>query len=207
MCVPIGIAALTWVGTTDAERRRLMFLDLSEIAVRKDMIVRQQVDQPRVEDPDLEFVSPLVGDLTFENSGDLLNISGEVDCAVTVPCARCLVEVEVPIHLDVEEHLPLVDVLNPTRELEPDEDPEIVIRTIIHLEQGRPILDLDELLRQWVVCELPMRTVCSEDCAGLCPTCGGNRNLDPCRCAEADRNMPFAALASLLGDTPDPPDS
>ncbi|MBM3459685.1 MAG: DUF177 domain-containing protein [Armatimonadetes bacterium] len=77
--------------------------------------------------------------------------------------------------------------------------------TIVHLDQGRPILDLDELIRQWIVCGLPLRTLCSEECAGLCSTCGVNLNDGRCRCEAQQASSPFAALASLLETDPNRP--
>ena len=44
-------------------------------------------------------------------------------------------------------------------------------------------LDLEPLARDAVLLELPLAPLCAEDCRGLCPTCGANRNTDPCSCA------------------------
>jgi uncharacterized protein len=175
-----------------------MMLDLSEIVVREGMRVRLDVDQPSVEDPDLVFAGPITGQLRFENSGEVINIGGSTRCTLTVPCARCLVDVLLPIEFELEEHLPIDDVLHPDRPPDKDSEWETVISSIVHLDQGRPILDLDELLRQWIVSEVPMCTVCSEDCRGLCPHCGANQNETSCNCAETQRHTPLAGLAQLL---------
>ena len=184
-----------------------MLLDLSEIVIRDGMRVGLDVDQPGVEDPDLQFAKPLTGHLTFENGGDLVNIHGEVDTTLTIACSRCLKDVEVPMTVPVEEHLPIEDVVQPNRK--PDEGaelPDTQVSSVVYLDQGKPILDLDELMRQLIVAELPMRTLCDEECAGLCPHCGVDRNETPCNCAEEQRNTPLAALAALLpnGDSPEP---
>jgi uncharacterized protein len=44
-------------------------------------------------------------------------------------------------------------------------------------------LDLEPLARDAVVLDLPLAPLCSEECLGLCPQCGTNRNLGPCTCA------------------------
>ncbi|MDO5683949.1 MAG: DUF177 domain-containing protein, partial [Propionibacteriaceae bacterium] len=41
------------------------------------------------------------------------------------------------------------------------------------------LIDLEPLVRDEVVLELPFMPVCREDCAGLCQTCGANLNKDP----------------------------
>lgn len=176
-----------------------MLLDLSEIVIRSGMKVNLDVDQPGVEDPDLLFAEPLKGRLTFDNGGDLINIHGHVGTTLSIPCSRCLKDVRLPVQLEMEEHLPIDDVLHPNRPPAPDEEvPDTDISSIVYLDQGRPILDLDELLRQLIVSEVPIRTLCDEACAGLCPVCGANKNEAPCVCEERDTSSPFAALAALL---------
>jgi uncharacterized protein len=43
-------------------------------------------------------------------------------------------------------------------------------------------IDLGELLREQFYLALPMKPLCREDCQGLCPVCGTNRNTAPCDC-------------------------
>jgi uncharacterized protein len=175
-----------------------MLLDLSEIVTREGMRSELAVDQPGVEDPDLVFGEPLRGHLTFQNSGELLNIGGKVESTLVIPCSRCLTEVRVPMEVDVEEHFTIDDVLHPNRQPDQDDDYDTTVSSVIYLEQGRPIMDLDELLRQLIVSEVPIQTLCREECAGLCQRCGANLNEGRCDCPEEPFNTPLAALGSLL---------
>jgi uncharacterized metal-binding protein YceD (DUF177 family) len=43
-------------------------------------------------------------------------------------------------------------------------------------------LDLGEVVREQLFLALPLKRVCHEDCQGICPTCGRNRNADRCDC-------------------------
>jgi uncharacterized protein len=180
-----------------------MLLDLSEIVIREGMRVKHAVDQPGVEDPDLVFAEPLQGTLSFENSGDLINIQGRVKSTLTIPCNRCLEDVRMPLALAVEEHFPVEEILHPDRQPKDGEEFDTTVSSVVYLDQGRPMLDLDELLRQLIVAEIPIQTLCAEDCAGLCPTCGVNRNETACQCAETPLNTPLAGLAALLDDDAD----
>ena len=65
------------------------------------------------------------------------------------------------------------------------------------IELDEPCLDLDELMREQLLLALPEKRLCREDCAGLCPDCGANRNLSPCGCERKTADSPFAALAAL----------
>ena len=75
-------------------------------------------------------------------------------------------------------------------ELQDEDNDEIVL-----LEQGR--VDAGELARTAFILEMDTKTLCSEDCKGLCPRCGADLNLGPCSCKqEADPRL--AVLAKLL---------
>jgi uncharacterized protein len=59
------------------------------------------------------------------------------------------------------------------------------------------LLDLTEAIRQRVLLEIPMVTLCREDCAGLCSQCGHNLNLGPCDC-KPEVDTRFSVLQKLL---------
>jgi uncharacterized protein len=60
-------------------------------------------------------------------------------------------------------------------------------------------VDLEPLVRDAVLLELPVTSLCRPDCKGLCPTCGADWNEGPCECAPpADPR--WAALDVLRGD-------
>jgi len=173
-------------------------LDLSEIVSREGMRSAVYVDQAGVEDPDLNFASPLRGALTFVNGGDLISIEGSLATELQAECSRCLTPVRLPLSVAIDERYPIPDILNPTRKPAPDEDFDPTIRSVVYLEKGRPILDLDELMRQLLVAELPIRILCSEECRGLCPGCGALLNEQPCTCSAPVTDGSQAVLRDLL---------
>ena len=75
-------------------------------------------------------------------------------------------------------------------ELQNEDNDDIVL-----LESGR--VDAGELARTALILGMDTKTLCSEDCKGLCPRCGADLNLGPCSCKkEADPRL--AVLAKLL---------
>ena len=76
------------------------------------------------------------------------------------------------------------------RELQNEESDEIVL-----LEDGKT--DAGELARTAFILGMDSKTLCSEDCKGLCPRCGADWNLGPCSCKK-EPDPRLAALASLL---------
>jgi len=74
--------------------------------------------------------------------------------------------------------------------LENEDSDEIVL-----LEDGQA--DVEDLARTAFILEMDTKTLCSEDCKGLCPRCGADLNLGPCSCQkEVDPRL--AVLAKLL---------
>jgi len=61
----------------------------------------------------------------------------------------------------------------------PDEMPGDDLRTY---RPGDESLDVSTEVRDALVLAIPMKLLCRDDCRGLCPRCGANLNLEPCRC-------------------------
>ena len=62
------------------------------------------------------------------------------------------------------------------------------------------VLDVAGLVRSETDLALPMKPLCRADCRGLCPVCGGNRNVTDCRCETRGpdpRLLPLEALRRL----------
>jgi uncharacterized protein len=62
---------------------------------------------------------------------------------------------------------------------------------------GKSGLLLEDAIREQVLLALPGRTLCKDDCQGLCPHCGLNRNSTPCHCEESHTDPRWNALAGL----------
>ena len=159
--------------------------------------LRQPVEGTLVLDSDdALLVGPVTGEVRFQRTNVGVLASGNVDVIVRLQCVRCLEEFDQPLQVPFSEmFLPTIEVLT-GHPLPP-----------ITEEQGFPIdarhhLDLSELLRQQVILTLPDRPLCKEDCAGLCPVCGGNRNVKPCDC-EVQADLRWSALAQLSLDVPE----
>lgn len=58
-------------------------------------------------------------------------------------------------------------------------------------------LQLEDALREQVLLALPYKTVCRDECRGLCPRCGSNLNNESCTCPESPTDMRWEALKDL----------
>ena len=69
----------------------------------------------------------------------------------------------------------------------------------IVLEEDGHVLDLDELIREEAILNFPAKVLCKEDCLGICPDCGKNKNEQTCECHEAGAvDIRFAGLKELF---------
>jgi uncharacterized protein len=68
--------------------------------------------------------------------------------------------------------------------------------TEIGYYQGEGVL-LEDALREQVLLATPVKMLCREDCQGLCPQCGRNRNTDPCNCELHPSDPRWEALSEI----------
>jgi uncharacterized protein len=123
--------------------------------------------------------------------GDGFRAVGTTRSSVNLLCVRCLEPVA--WNEDEEFTIELRPRLGPPSEEEielGDEDLEVMF-------MEEEVLDLAALAAEQVLLALPMRALCSEQCAGLCPSCGANRNRgEECGC-EPEIDPRWNALKEL----------
>ncbi|OGN73835.1 MAG: hypothetical protein A2X25_03625 [Chloroflexi bacterium GWB2_49_20] len=61
-------------------------------------------------------------------------------------------------------------------------------------------IDLEPLLREYTLLEIPISPICKTDCKGLCRECGQNLNEKDCRHNQTDSDSPFSSLKSFNKD-------
>lgn len=113
-------------------------------------------------------------------------ISGEFSGSVRVPCGRCIEDFELPVEGDFDSFE------EPAREGEEPED-----ESRLRLNAGQPEFDAAGFLWEQFLLALPEAPLCSEDCKGLCPKCGINRNQGSCACARDEGDPRLAVLRNL----------
>jgi len=108
-----------------------------------------------------------------------------------VPCARCVD----PVEYKLDDKFDLI--FRPVgADGEASEHSITTSETEIGYYEGSGIL-LEDVLREQVLLSLPVRTLCREDCKGLCPRCGTNLNIETCTCEESPSDPRWTALSEL----------
>ena len=109
-----------------------------------------------------------------------------------VLCARCVEPVPVPLKGEFDLLFrPEVADAEPGERAITEDETEIGY-------YGKSGLLLEDVVREQVLLTLPGRTLCSDNCKGLCVTCGQNLNSGTCSCAQTElKDERWSALQGL----------
>ncbi|MEG6615275.1 DUF177 domain-containing protein [Peptococcaceae bacterium 1198_IL3148] len=131
------------------------------------------------------FKGPAKVSIDVTNADTHLEVKGTINTVAQLTCGRCLEKYNFPVDTELIESYHSAE----TGEGNADDESKPFTGDYIDIEQ-----DVVEAIQL----SLPMRQICSEDCKGLCPHCGINRNLEQCDCKEDDVDPRLAVLKDLF---------
>ena len=141
---------------------------------------------------DFNFSSPANVALEYHRSGEEIFFVGEISAQSNGICGRCTdncqLEINCPFSVVLAPRQPLPEDL----QLD-DEDLDI------SYYEGEEI-DLEPLIHERIILQLPMRPLCSDACLGLCEQCGANLNREECDCRKDGGDPRLAVLRNLRVD-------
>ena len=112
------------------------------------------------------------------NCGGSILVRGSFTALLPLQCSRCLCAYEARLEEEIAESIPIRSADDPEEGIEADDEYDV------HILRGSR-LDLGELIRQQILTAAPMIPLCSEDCEGLCESCG--ERIAACRCAGEEK--------------------
>jgi uncharacterized protein len=148
------------------------------------------VAEVRLGDDVFTLLDPLDFSVTLTNTGAGIVAAGTAKTRVRTSCVRCLGEFESDVVAVVDGFY-----VRPEHDVDLPEEQERE-----HIVDER--IDLEPAIFQAFVLELPFAPTCRADCAGLCPSCGADRNEGPCGCPDQGDASPFAVLREAFPSTP-----
>lgn len=160
---------------------------LSELHKPIDQVVNVEMDRfkstlgwvPVIEKSDAHIVVKHV-------KGRELLITGDCRLVLEIPCDRCLEPVAEEFNLEFEKNVDLTE-----SDVEPDE-----------LDEKNYIdgynLDVEKLLYNEILIGWPMKILCSEDCKGICNTCGQNLNKGTCDCEDTSLDPRMSVIRDVF---------
>jgi uncharacterized protein len=172
-----------------------MLLSIKEMEVRK--LPFAETWEPNgfdFSDSSVVQKSPLIAEGVAEllpNTGGEVRVHGRLRTDLETECDRCLGRAS--FHIDAAFDL----FYRPLESMKHEEE--------VAIDEGEaemgfyelPGLQLEDIVREQVLLELPMQRVCSEECRGICPICGANRNETSCACRPQSADDRWMALKDL----------
>lgn len=166
-----------------------MHFRFKELALKTNHVHLSEVlelNEPFEGRQDILSHGPIRADLHVDYEDGLVKVNGTLTVDTELSCSRCLSHTKQTIALPFEE----VFMQKPEEE-DPDLDEDI------HLVVGDKV-ELEPYVVENVVVGLPYIPLCDEACKGLCPVCGGNRNLHDCGCKVEKIDPRLAGLADFF---------
>ncbi len=117
-----------------------------------------------------------------------ISIKGTGTVTLIIPCDRCLepVETKIPLHIEKE-----ISFNEETDGVEDQEEKDYI--------DGYN-LDVDKLVFGEILVLIPAKTLCKEDCKGLCFKCGANLNVKECGCDRESLDPRMSVFKDILNN-------
>ena len=130
---------------------------------------------------------PIAGKIRIDgeisNVGDVLQLQARVSASVNRMCSRCLKE------FTADSSAEVVEKFYPSGSQGVEKDAYVYEADIV---------DITEPLRESLLLAEPLKVLCKEDCLGICPVCGTDRNVHPCSCDTGAIDPRLAALKQVI---------
>jgi uncharacterized protein len=136
------------------------------------------------------FRHPVSVDVTLNKEGTQVFLRASVSTKAQFVCDRCLRE----FSGDVTPNYHVYFVSDPS-EGEQFDPSEVQV-----LSPALNVIDIAEDVRETVLLAVPLKLLCNENCKGLCPTCGANRNVEPCDCRDDAADPRWEKLKNFNND-------
>lgn len=140
-------------------------------------------DELDITDTDLKVTAPIQLEGVVENAGDVILLKADVKTEIERTCGRCVKVFTEPLAAQVVEKFYPAGAEN----IEND--------AFIYESD---LLDITEPVRESLLLAVPLQSLCREDCRGLCPVCGADRNEGDCGCDATTVDPRLAALKQFI---------
>jgi uncharacterized protein len=144
-----------------------------------------------LDDSEVRLVEPAEVSGRVRREGTEVALNGQLQARLEVVCGRCLEPVELRISADFSERF--VRTVRWAAEEQHELRPEDLNISVFDGEG----LELDDLVREELLLAVPVNVLCRDDCKGLCPSCGIDRNLSKCQCETEEIDSRWQKLKEL----------
>jgi uncharacterized protein len=150
-----------------------------------------QTDELNPIDERVVLTAPVTVNGQVRVAGNEVFVNGHVETRAQVDCDRCLKPVELPVNTDFAlEYISGVDYESSAAAELTEADMSLSVF-------DDEAIDVDEIVKEQILLAVPSRMLCREDCKGICPECGIDKNTGECACVTDNTDPRWAVLKSL----------
>lgn len=169
-----------------------MLIDLSPLLSSEGKVLKQSVNIETETVSAYGMTYPFVEknpvELMVSNIGKKnVRVEAKMDVTIVMPCDRCLTDVKQRFQVDILREFDL-EKTDEERRAELDESAYLSGNT----------LDVDAMVCEEVLVELPMKVLCKDTCKGICRRCGANLNHGACGCDTAELDPRMAKILDIF---------
>lgn len=135
-----------------------------------------------------EFTAPVTLSLALVREFGYVRVNGSVSTSVNLSCSRCLTG----FVKDIESRF--TAYYTKSAELKSEEEVELSEEDLISVTYSGDEIDFTDEIAEQVLLELPYKPLCSDECLGLCTTCGADLNVGSCSCGSSAVKFAFSPL-------------
>jgi len=129
--------------------------------------------------------------VTIHKILDTVTLEISVETALDLDCGRCLEPFTLPVQSDFRH------TMVPAHDEEEDQKADLADEDISFGYYQDDLIDLDALIYEQIMLQVPIKPLCAEACRGLCAQCGANLNAAPCECRPAAVDSRLEALKTF----------
>jgi uncharacterized protein len=150
-----------------------------------------EIGELSLDDTEVRLVKPAEVSGRVRRDGKEVELRGELHARIETACDRCLQPVELSIRAEFKERfVPAVSWRAEQQHELQEEDLNLAVF------DGEAI-EMDDLVREEILLAVPGHILCREDCRGLCPVCGIDRNQGSCQCEPGGTESRWQGLENL----------
>lgn len=171
-----------------------MFIDVGEIRKTPDKLfhfdLAEHIQPINLGDEKIDFAAPVKVSLDVKNTGKVLVFEGRITAGTELTCNRCLEKYSFQLDAGFEEKFcHMSDATDVTGHDLDSSD--------LHVFENNRI-EMNDIVLENIVLAIPMKTVCSDSCRGLCGICGANLNEKECGCQTDEIDPRLSALKKFF---------
>lgn len=119
-----------------------------------------------------------------------VTVKGSIRAGIELECCRCLAKFDLPVEEDFK-----YTFTQASHTL--DEEIELTYEDLDFAYYEGDIIELDQVIAEQIILQIPIKPLCNDSCRGLCPICGINLNRENCDHKKEQIDTPFAVLKNL----------